>query len=215
MKLTRSPQGHWCRIETPTRRRPRSLSADRSTDTLVVTGPHKRLSKGRIGGILCPWHRSPSLPLPDSTSFPSRRSSTTLRLFGLASCRNPSRFRCRTGTERFWQNASQRIVRARVVLARGASFAMKCGRSCVLQPDEAHRDSGGAPRPLCLALSGLPPEIGRRGHSLNQDANWCSEGNGERSRPTSVRMIISLPVLSSSPVRGRGPILRPSSRFLA
>src|SRR5450759_5361957 len=32
MKLTRSPQGHWCRIETPTRRRPRSLSASRWAD---------------------------------------------------------------------------------------------------------------------------------------------------------------------------------------
>ena len=39
----------------------------------LKAGPHRRLSEGRIGGTLCPWHRSPSLPLPDSTSFPSRK----------------------------------------------------------------------------------------------------------------------------------------------
>jgi hypothetical protein len=53
-------------------------------------------------------------------------------LFGLASGRSRSKFRCRTGTERFWQTALQRIVRARAVLARGASSAMRCGRCCIV-----------------------------------------------------------------------------------
>jgi hypothetical protein len=101
------------------------------------------LGRGRARGMLCLWLQRRLPRLLDSTSFLSRRSSITLSLSGVASWRNPSRCRCRTGTAGFWRNVSRPIARARAARARGTNFVMSCGPYCARQRDEDDRNSGG------------------------------------------------------------------------
>src|SRR5262245_17481563 len=55
-----------------------------------------------------------------------------------------------------------------------------------------------APSPLRRFFSGLPPEIGVRGHRRNHETKWCSDGKAVRLGPTSVRTTWAAPALIPS-----------------
>src|SRR5262245_18398809 len=55
-----------------------------------------------------------------------------------------------------------------------------------------------APRPLRRFLSGLPPEMGVRGHRRSQEARWSSDGNDATLAPIAVSTTCAVPALMPS-----------------